>query len=205
MSTKNNAIMAAAAAAVGVTVGTAGPVVESLLNDVNVSDAQIVAFDKTGRVVMFVTVDTGSGAQVRPVADSMGNVRLLGNAAAAVSSLKRAAPSATATYTPFVAVSTVGDPVKALISKHKAAKTEAAKANAALNTAQTGIVSLVSAAASLGWDTAASGTPEAQEYADLLKRQASVTEWKAKADALVTQYTASLTAAGIDPVTYLAV
>lgn len=205
MSTKNNAIMLAAAAAVGVAVGAAGPVVESLLNDVTVSDAKIVAFDKTGRVVMFVTVDTGSGAQVRPVADSMGNVRLLGNAAAAVSSLKRAAPSATATYTPFVAVSAVGDPVKALIAKHKAAKTEAAKANAALNTAQTGIVSLVSAAAALGWDTAANGTPEAQEYADLLKRQASVTEWKDKADALVTQYTASLTAAGIDPVTYLAV
>lgn len=203
MSTKNNAIMLAAAAAVGVAVGAAGPVVESLLNDVNVSDAQIVAFDKTGRVVMFVTVDTGSGAQVRPVADSMGNVRLLGNAAAAVSSLKRAAPSATATYTPFVAVSAVGDPVKALIAKHKAAKVEATKAAEALNKPQTGIAASIAAADALGWDEAANGTPEKQEWDDLQSRQASVTEWKGKADALVTSYTASLVAAGIDPVTYL--
>ena len=48
MSVKNNGIALAAAAAVGVTLGALGPVVESLLNDAVVSDAKIVAFDKAG-------------------------------------------------------------------------------------------------------------------------------------------------------------
>ena len=204
MSVKNNGIAAAAASAVGVTLGALGPVVESLLNDATVSDAKIVATDKNGRSVMFVSVSVDGGpVQVRPVADSSGNVRIFGNAAAAVTALKRAAPAAEATYTPFVAPSTVGDPIKALISKHKAAKTEAQKAADALNRPQTGITALIAAADALGWDEAAVGTPERQEWEDLQRRSATVTEWKAKAEALVTQYTASLVAAGIDPVTYL--
>ena len=204
MSVKNNGIALAAAAAVGVTLGPLGPVVESLLNDAVVSDAKIVAFDKAGRSVMFVTVAVDGGApQARVVADSSGNVRVFGNAAAAVAALKRAAPAAVATYTPYVAPATVGDPIKALIAKHKAAKVEATKAADALNKPQTGIAASIAAADALGWDEAANGTPEKQEWDDLQSRQASVTEWKAKADALVTSYTASLVAAGIDPVTYL--
>lgn len=204
MSVKNNGIAATAAAAVGVTMGALGPVVESLLNDATVTGAKIVAFDKAGRSVMFVNVQVGEGtAQERPVADSAGNVRLFGNAASAVSALKRAAPAAVATYTPFVAPATVGDPIKALINRHKSAKTEAQKAGDAMNKAQTGIAALIAAADALDWDTAAIGTPERQEWDDLQKRSASVNEWKDKAEALVTQYTASLVAAGIDPVTYL--
>ena len=203
MSVKNNGIALAAAAAVGVTLGALGPVVESLLNDAVVSDAKIVAFDKAGRSVMFVGVSVGGGpVQTRVVADSSGNVRLFGNAASAVAALKRAAPAA-ATYTPFVAPATVGDPIKALISRHKAAKTEAMKANESLNKPQSGIAALIAAADALGWDTAAAGTPEKQEWDDLQLRLGSVTEWKGKADAMVTDYTASLVAAGIDPVTYL--
>ena len=204
MSVKNNGIALAAAAAVGVTLGALGPVVESILNDAVVSDAKIVAFDKAGRSVMFVTVSVGGApAQTRVVADSSGNVRLFGNAASAVAALKRAAPAAVATYTPFVAPATVGDPIKALIARHKGAKTEAMKANEALNKPQSGIAALIAAADALGWDTAAAGTPEKQEWDDLQLRLASVTEWKGKADAMVTDYTASLVAAGIDPVTYL--
>ena len=204
MSVKNNGIAIAAAVAVGVTLGALGPVVESLLNDAVVSNAKIVAFDKAGRSVMFVTVAVDGGApQTRVVADSSGNVRVFGNAAAAVAALKRAAPAAVATYTPYVAPATVGDPIKALIAKHKAAKVEATKAAEALNKPQTGIVASIAAADALGWDEAAAGTPEKQEGDDLQSRKASVTEWKGKADALVTSYTASLVAAGIDPVTYL--
>ena len=204
MSVKNNGIAIAAAVAVGVTLGALGPVVESLLNDAVVSNAKIVAFDKAGRSVMFVTVAVDGGApQTRVVADSSGNVRVFGNAAAAVAALKRAAPAAVATYTPYVAPATVGDPIKALIAKHKAAKVEATKAAEALNKPQTGIVASIAAADALGWDEAAAGTPEKQEWDDLQSRKASVTEWKGKADALVTSYTASLVAAGIDPVTYL--
>ena len=77
------------------------------------------------------------------------------------------------------------------------------KANESLNKPQTGIAALIAAADALGWDAAAAGTPEKQEWDDLQLRLASVTEWKGKADAMVTDYTASLVAAGIDPVTYL--
>ena len=117
MSVKNNGIALAAAAAVGVTLGALGPVVESLLNDAVVSDAKIVAFDKAGRSVMFVTVAVdGGAAQARVVADTSGNVRVFGNAAAAVAALKRAEPSEIAE------IPGVGPKLAATIHSHLSAR-----------------------------------------------------------------------------------
>ena len=62
------------------------------------------------------------------------------------------------------------------------------------------VAAKVSAALSLEWDEAV-GTPENVEYLDLVARSVSVTEWKAFNDAQVVSLAASLTTAGIDPLT----
>ena len=58
-------------------------------------------------------------------------------------------------------------------------------------------------AESLGWNTSPEGSPEKAEYDDLVTRKATVQEWKDATDARVAALAAALTAAGIDPVTYL--
>ncbi len=199
MSTKNNALVTAAALALGVTL-TAGakPVCEGLLNDWACSGFGIAEVDKYGRVMVIATVDDGTGAKTRVVADSLGNARVYSSADQAVALSKRAklASGVTVAYVRMDKVSTVGDPILALKSKYKAFKTEAATALKQSNI----VTAKVSAAVALGWDTA-TGTPENAEYLDLVERGASIGEWKAFIDAKVVELAASLTAAGIDPLT----
>lgn len=203
MSTKNNALISAAALALGVVVGAgASPICDGLLNDVNVTGFGAAEVDATGRVLVLVSITTGApGSEVttvRPVADSLGNVRLYADGNAAVALAKRAnlASGVQVKFVKMDKVAAVGDPIAALKSKYKRFKTEAA---AALK--QIGVVTAKkSAGVALGWDTA-SGTPEHVEYLDIVAREVSVNEWKAFNDGKVTALAASLTAAGIDPVT----
>lgn len=176
------------------------PVVESLVNDLVVTNARVVEVDKGGHAILFVEVpNSGGGVEFRPVADSVGNAKQFASLASALGSVKRGAPNANVDVFPFIRAASVGDPIKTLISKHKAAKTEAAKAQQATDD----VAALVSAADALEWDQAAANSAEKVEWDDLQDRTASVSEWKTKVDALVTGYTANLVAANIDPVTYL--
>lgn len=195
MSIKNNAFIAAAALALGVTVDAgASPICEGMLNDVSVTKFGAAEVDGTGRVLVLVTV----AGVVRPVADSVGNVRLYsdGNAAVALAKRSNIAPGVQVVFVKKVASGAVGDPIVALKSKYKKFKAEAAVSLKQ----KTAIASKIAAAAALGWDDAV-GTPEGFEYLDMQARATSVDEWKAYNDAKVTELAASLTAAGIDPVT----
>lgn len=200
MSVKANSLVAAAAMALGVTVAMgASPICEALLNDVTIVKFGAAEVDPNGRVIVIVTVRDSMGVDtVRPVADSLGNVRLFAGADAAVSLAKRAntAPGSAVTVVKLERTYTVGDPLIALRAKFRRYKSEginAAKQLAAVNFKITGAVAL-------GWDMAVN-TPERFEYDDLIARRGSVTEWKTLTDATVTSLAASLTAAGIDPLT----
>lgn len=203
MSTKNNALLAAAASALGVvlTVG-AKPLVDGMLNDLNITAMGAAEVKSTGASIVIVSVTTGAGAEavttVRPVADSSGNVRLYVDGAAVVALAKRAnlAAGVKVQYVKAVAASTIGDPIAALKAKYKRFKAEAAAAVKASDK----VTINKNAAVALGWDTAV-GTPENAEYLDLVDRLASIAEWQTFNDAQVVSLAASLTAAGIDPVT----
>ncbi len=201
MSTKNNALIAVAAAALGMA-ATAGPICDGLLNDLNVTKFGGAEVDANGRVLVLVEITTGTGGsattEVRPVADSLGNVRLFadGNAAIALAKRSNLASGVQVKFVKMDKTATIGDPVAALKAKFKRFKNEAAS-----SAKQSVIVTGKQAAAvALGWDTAV-GTPENLEYLDIVARLATITEWKGYNDAQVTALAASLTAAGIDPLT----
>lgn len=199
MSTKNNSLVAVAALALGVTVAAdASPVCEGLLNDASVVQFGAAEVDQTGRVMVIVSVLDGGVTEVRPVADSLGNVKLFSDANAAMQLSKRSnlAVGLQVKFVKAVKAGTVGDPIAALKAKYKRFKSEAAAALKQSNT----VAAKVSAALALEWDEA-TGTPENVEYLDLVARGVSVTEWKAFNDAQVVALAASLTAAGIDPLT----
>lgn len=199
MSTKNSSYVAAAAVALGVVVlAGASPICEGLLNDLNITSFGGVEVDASGRAVVIVSVFDGTDTVVRPVADSMGNVRLYGDAAAVMSLAKRANISAGTTIKmiKFVKTATVGDPIAALKSKYKSFKSEVTLATKQLAAVST----KVTAGEALGWDTAL-GTPENAEYLDLVARVDSIEEWKDYSAARVTALAANLTTAGIDPAT----
>lgn len=198
MSIANNAYISVAATALGVTVAPgASPIVEQLLNDVAVSEIKAAEVTDKGKCLVLVT----AAGVVRPVADSSGNVKLFTDGAAVVALAKKSnLPGGQGVTIVKKAVNKpVGDPIAALKSQHKQASTEAA---AALKPTQT-LAQQISGAKSLGWDTDPEGSATRGEYDDLIARQTSVAEWKAKCDARVATLAAALTAAGIDPVTYL--
>lgn len=203
MSTKNNALIGAVAFALGLTVQAGvSPICDSLLNDVNVTGFGAAEVDTKGRVMVLVTVTTGApGSEVhtvRPVADALGNIKLFsdGNAAVALAKRTAMASGVHVIYVKADKVATVGDPVAALKSKYKAFKNEAAAGAKQV----LAVTEKKTAAVALGWD-AANGTPENLEYLDIVARLVSIGEWKANSDAKVAALAASLTAAGIDPVT----
>lgn len=199
MSTKNNALVAVAAAALGVVVATgASPVCESLLNDLQVIEFGGAEVDTSGRVLVIVTIKNGLIETVRPVADASGNVKLFGDANAAMIAGKRANLTAgtKVKFVKMVKAGTIGDPIATLKTKYKAFKTEAASSLKQ----GTALAGKVSAAVALGWDVSV-GTPENAEFVDLTARGVSVAEWKAYNDAKVVELAASLTAAGVDPLT----
>lgn len=195
MSRKNNALLVALVAAAGSGQAMGAGIVEGLVNDKAVTAWTVYETDAaTGRAVLVVTV----GGANRPVTDSAGDVRIYASTQAAVQVAKRNGGGDSAIVYLCEKSSAVGDPVKALIARHKSMKSEDVKAGAA----KTGIDAKVSAAVALGWSVAV-GTPEADEYQDLIARQSVVQEWKTYTAATLTSLTDSLTGAGINPVTYL--
>lgn len=203
MSLKNSAFVALAATALGLTVSAgASPICEGMLNDVSLTTFGMAEIDSRGRVAVIIGTTTGGVETLRPVCDVRGDVRLYSGADAAVALSKRAtlAGGVSVKFVRMEKAASVGDPVATLKAKHKNAKVESASAGKSVIL----VAGKISAAASLGWDVAV-GTPEAYEYADLVKRQASVGEWDSFIAAKLASYTAALVAAGIDPVTYLPV
>lgn len=201
MSLKANALVAVAALALGVNVSAGEkPICEGLLNDFPVTGFGFAEVDSTGRCLVIVSVDVGDGVKVRPVADQQGNTKLFASADGAVSLSKRCnmASNIGIQYRRFVTSGTVGDPVAQLKTRFKSAKAE--EATAIKN--ETALAQKVTAAEALGWDTGV-GTPENAEYLDLQDRVTSVQEWKAKIAAKKTALAASLTAAGVDPLTVI--
>lgn len=198
MSTKVNKFLAAAALSAGV-VTAATPISENLLNDMPVLSMHAAEVnDGSGKVVVFAEVNDGVDDVVRPVADVSGNVRLYSDGSAVVALLKKTnlVPGASLQFVKFNKSGTVGDPIQSLKAKYKKAVVEAALAEAK----KVERVNMNTAAAAQGWDTAL-GTPENEEYLDLVLRLATVTEWATALAAQKTTLAAALTAAGIDPLT----
>jgi hypothetical protein len=90
----------------------------------------------------------------------------------------------------------LGKPLPTLKAKYKAFKAEKAVAVKSKDAIAADIIAVTA----LGYNTAV-GTIEADEWADLQKRLASVTEWLDYASAQVVALAAALTAAGVDPAT----
>lgn len=200
MSTKINPLVLVAALSLGVTVSvSAGPVCEGLLNDQKVYGVGLAQVDDFGRCIMIVNLSADENAPVnRAVASASGDVKLFTGLDAAASTIKRMALDidAEVTYKRRQKTGTLGDPVATLKSNYRSFKAEkiVTEKQAAL------IAAKISAATALGWHTAV-GTPEAVEYADYVARNVSVAEWGTYCAAKVAALAASLTAAGVDPMT----
>lgn len=198
MSTKVNKFLAAAALSAGVVAG-ATPISESLLNDMPVKALHAAEIDDgTGKVIVFATVTIAGDDVSRAVADAAGNVRLYSDGSAVVALMKKTnlVPGAALQFVKFNKSGSVGDPIQSLKAKYKKAVVESAQAEAK----RVERVNMNSAAAAQGWDTAI-GTPENEEYLDLVLRLATVKEWADLLAAQKTTLAAALTAAGIDPLT----
>lgn len=203
MSITNNALVAVAVAAAGLGNMTLGaPIVESLLDQVEVSAVNAVEVTDKGKALVLVTMKDEQGAPIlRPVATATGDVKLFADAGAVMAFAKKSNLPGGQPVTVIKRANTgsVGDPIAALKAQHKAAVREAAAAGAAV----TSVTQKVTAAVGLHWNTDPQGSATRAEYDDLAARKSTVEEWKTAADARVATLAASLAAAGIDPVTYL--
>lgn len=202
MSVKNNSLLAAVYLALGVTAPAvaASPVLETLLNDYTVTGLDVVQVDDSGRSIVMASVRIGNAttSELRPVSNVTGDVKLFSDMGAVYPLIKRSKmiDSTSINFVRKEKALTVGDPISTLKAQFKAFKAEkliAEKSKLAID-------ARITAAIGLGWDLAV-GTGEAYEYADYLARRASVNEAIAYVSARVTALAASLTAAGIDPVT----
>lgn len=202
MSRVNNAHIPAAVAALGVTLTEpVSPIADAMLNDVQVTAIGAAEVTDKGKCIVIASVTINGTPSVRPVSDSNGNVKLYADGAAVVALAKRSnlAGGQSVQIVKKVVQGNIGDPIAALKSKHKQAATESVTAAKPLAT----LTQQITGAESLGWNTSPEGSPEKAEYDDLVKRKATVQEWKDATDERVTTLAAALQAAGIDPVTYL--
>lgn len=199
MSTKTNTAVAFALAALGIaTVSAAGPVCEGLLNDKPITALYIAQVDDLGRCIMVVNFGDSENEDYRVVANASGDVKLFGGLAAATGTIGRAqlVPGAEVVYQRKVKAGTIGDPLVSLKRSFKAFKAE--KLAGDMQAAD--IAAKILSAEALGWNTA-TGTLEAYEYADYLAKKKSVKEWVDFSTARIASLSASLTAAGVDPMT----
>lgn len=189
----------AVAAALSASLTVMGKTAEQLLNNIaGITAMRIIETDDRGACVVFFAV----GADVKVITDAKGDVRVFGDASSALGAVKRAGVGSgvAVTIRKFDPVVSVGSPLKSLINSHKFAKREAA--TAAVNLAAINVEK--GAAEAQNWNLQV-GTPKRAEYDDIAERSAIVNEWKAATDASVIAFAASLTAAGISPITYLAI
>jgi hypothetical protein len=195
MSIRKTNIAMAAALAAGVTL--AGQTAEPMLDNISgITAMRIVETDAKGACVLFYTV----GTDTKVVTDLKGDVRVYGGSDLALAAVKRAGVGSAVAVSirKFDPVVNVGSPVQSLINSHKSAVREA---KSALDN-RGAIVTAKAAAEAQGWNSQV-GTPQRAEYDDIVTRLAVVTEWKTSIDERVNSLAASLTNAGISPVTYL--
>lgn len=202
MSVKNNVLLAAvyAAMAAPVPAVAASPVLETLLNDYTVTGLDVVQVDDFGRCIVMASVRVGNAtvSQLRPVCNVLGDVKLFTDMGAVYPLIKRSKMLDTTSIN-FVRKEkalTVGDPISTLKAQFKAFKAE----KLIVDKSKLAIDSRITAAIGLGWDLSV-GTGEAAEYADYLARRESTNEAIAFCGARITALAASLTAAGVDPLT----
>lgn len=198
MSVKN--FNKATAAFAMLNVGNLGPAIaEGVLNDLQVKyEAAIVAeVSSGGGCIVVVQDDDGNTVVNRPLAGADGSVRVYSGVQAAVQAARRGGVRSVSVDL-AAKPGTAGDPIKALIARHKSAVKEAA----AVAKAKADIQAKIASATALHWDTAADGSPEAAEWADYQRRIATVTSYDTAMQALVASLASSLTDAGIDPATY---
>jgi Fe-S cluster assembly ATPase SufC len=121
MSVKNNGFLAEIATANAAVFSA--PIVDSMVNDLTI-DAAMASdlMDGSGKAIAAVII----GSNMRPVADTSGNVRLFKSGAAAIAALRRicVGNGLVFQYTKQVKSGSLGDPIKTLISKYKSCKTE---------------------------------------------------------------------------------
>jgi hypothetical protein len=176
-------------------------VAEGSLNDreTRPDTATVIEVNPGGQAIIVIQDQGPNGETLnRPVAGTDGSVRLYSNAGTAIAAARRfGVQSVTALIK--AKTGTIGDPVKTLIAKHKAAVKEAASVTAS----KAALAAKIAGAVALHWDTAAEGTPEADEFADYQRRMQVLNEYDAAMAARVQALASSLTAAGIDPQTYM--
>lgn len=203
MSITNNSYVPVAATAAGVTVAPgASPIVEQLLDNIAVSAVKAAEVTSKGKCIVLVEVDkAGGGKEYRPVASATGDVKLFANGQAVVALAKKSnLPGGQSVAIVKMSVTaSVGDPIAMLKSQHRAAVREAAStAKPVADLAQK-----ITGAEALGWDTDPVGSATRAQFDDLTARQVTVAEWHDAIAARVNTLAAALTAAGIDPNTYL--
>lgn len=203
MSITNNSYVQGAATAAGVAVAPgASPIVEQMLDNIAVSAVKAAEVTSKGKCIVLVEVDKeGGGKEYRPVAMSTGDVKLFANGQAVVALAKKSnLPGGQGvTIVKLSANASVGDPIAMLKSQHKAAVREAASTVKP----KSDLTQKVTGAQALGWDSDPVGSATRAQYEDLIARQTTVNEWSTAMTARVTTLAAALTAAGIDPNTYL--
>ena len=201
MSTKNNALLLAVYAAIGVAAPSvaAVPVLETLLNDYTVTAVHAVQVNDNGGVIVMADVSVGGAPSVlRPVCNSLGDIRTFADMGMVYPLLKKAKLQAGAEIQFYrkEKMIVLGDPLASLKTLFKAFKAE----KLAVDKAKMVIDAKIVAATGLGWNTAM-GTPERAEYDDYIQRRASTDEAIAFCAARITALAASLVAAGVDPLT----
>lgn len=204
MIAKGNAFTSIALAALVVSVTVGKPAVaETLLDQYTVKSMGIAQVGGAGKCLVVVVVNSGdAGAdETRFVADNSGAIKLYGSIGA-VEALIKSCNVVSATVFNIkreATAETLATPTNELKAIHKAAVKELASSTVTFNKQEVERV----AAVGVNWDTAAVGSLKRSTYDDMLLVLASVNEVKTKAAARVTTYAALLTAAGINPATYL--
>ena len=202
MSTKNNLLLASVYAAIAVVppAVAATPVLETLLNDYTVTGLNVVQVDDQGRcsVMADVRIGNATSSTLRPVCNVLGDIKLFADMGAVYPLIKRAKMN-DATTIDFVRkekMIALGNPLQTLKSQYKAFKAE----KMAVDKVKVIIDSSITAAVGLGWNLSI-GTQERAEYDNYLQRRESTNEAIAFTAARIAALAASLTAAGIDPIT----
>lgn len=202
MSVVVNGYVPAVAAALGLTMGADLPIVESMLDNVTVVAIGAAEVGTRGKCVAIASVkDENDNTVNRVVCDQNGNAKMFSDGAAVVAMAKRSNLGAgqSVRIVKAARAQSVGDPIAALKNQHKSASREAASAAKP----HADLLNKITAAQAQGWNTDPAGSPTRIEYDDLIDRRDSVAEWKTLTTARVATLAAALTAAGVDPVTYL--
>ena len=201
MSVKNNTLLASAVAALALTLTPAREAIaETLMDNIEVSAINFAEVTAAGGCIGIVSIATGTlgAVEVRAIANANGDVKLFANLAAAAVLVKRCKMStgAEVKYIRMDDTASATNPVNRLIAAYKSASRD--KVSATSKVAD--LDGLIVAAVGAGDDTAV-GTPNYKQWQDYGKRKQTVLEVKDWSTAAMVTLAASLTAAGVNPLT----